>query len=162
LITTSKVGGFPSGAAFDSANIWVTNYGDGTVTKLRANDGAVLGTFTVEPAPTGVAFDGTNIWVSTFNNEGVAFDGANIWAVNAGSNTASKMQISVAGKIPAGSSPLSEKQRNKNFLPSRPRYPNVEDRLNLSGVLCVGGERSIDQNTFLVAALPVLGGSETR
>src|SRR6266566_6445486 len=45
LITTFKVGGFPSGAAFDGANIWVANYGDGTVTKLRGNNGAVLGTF---------------------------------------------------------------------------------------------------------------------
>src|SRR5213076_703674 len=44
------------------------NKGGTTVTKLRARDGATLGTFPLGRAPTGVAFDGTNIWVSTFNN----------------------------------------------------------------------------------------------
>jgi YVTN family beta-propeller protein len=53
--------------AFDGANIWVTNAGDNTVTKLRATDGGVLGTFAVGAAPYGVAFDGANIWVSNFS-----------------------------------------------------------------------------------------------
>jgi len=50
--------------AFDGANIWVTNWGDGTVSKLRASDGANLGTFAVGGDPNGVAFDGANIWVT--------------------------------------------------------------------------------------------------
>jgi len=50
---------------FDGAHIWVTNYGDGSVTKLRASDGATLGTFPVGyDFPTGIAFDGANIWVT--------------------------------------------------------------------------------------------------
>ena len=44
------------------------------VTKLRARDGAVLGTFAVGSGPTGVALDGANIWVA-----------------NEGSNTVSKL-----------------------------------------------------------------------
>jgi len=38
------------GVAFDGANIWVTNYGSNSVTKLRASDGSTLGTFTVGPS----------------------------------------------------------------------------------------------------------------
>ena len=34
------------------------------VTKLRASDGSVLGTFGVESDPRAVAFDGVNIWVA--------------------------------------------------------------------------------------------------
>jgi hypothetical protein len=59
--TTFKVGSQPYGVAFDGANIWTANFGDGTVTKLRANDGEVLGTFKVGVEPYGVTFDGANI-----------------------------------------------------------------------------------------------------
>ncbi len=53
--------------AFDGDNIWVTNssVSSNSVTKLRASDGTVLGTFPVAgPNPAGVAFDGANIWVA--------------------------------------------------------------------------------------------------
>jgi DNA-binding beta-propeller fold protein YncE len=81
--------------------MWIANQGTGTVSKLRASDGTVLGTFTVGGSPYGVAFDGENIWVSGSpelfelratdgktlgfwdppgtNTAGVAFDGANVW-----------------------------------------------------------------------------------
>jgi hypothetical protein len=36
------VGNYPICLAFDGANIWVTNAGDNTVTKLRASDGTNL------------------------------------------------------------------------------------------------------------------------
>ncbi len=64
--TTFAVGNEPSGIAFDGANIWVANFGDGTVTKLQANDGTVLGTYTIGAGvePFGITFDGANIWVS--------------------------------------------------------------------------------------------------
>src|SRR5215472_11561543 len=71
-------GPHPNRAAFDGANIWVSNPGTATppstpasVTKLRANDGALLGTFTIAPAVSGIPGD-----------SGIAFDGANIWLVN--------------------------------------------------------------------------------
>jgi DNA-binding beta-propeller fold protein YncE len=52
----------------------VANETNNTVTKLRAADGANLGTFAAGTSPFGVAFDGANIWVA-----------------NAGSNTVSKL-----------------------------------------------------------------------
>lgn len=82
------------------------------MTKLRASDGALLGTFGVHGGtPYGVAFDGQNIWVTAspyivelrhtdgelvnfFKTNpvptGVAFDGANIWVAN-GKHEVSKM-----------------------------------------------------------------------
>jgi hypothetical protein len=50
--TSFAVGSQPYGVAFDGANIWTANFGDGTVSKLQANDGAVLGTFSI-----GVGFE---------------------------------------------------------------------------------------------------------
>ena len=109
------VGNGPRGVAFDGANIWVTNAGSNNVTKLRASDGALQGTFAVGTSPFGVAFDGANIWVAnnsstvtklrasdgalqgTFaagaNPREVAFDGANIWVSNASSNNVIKLPV---------------------------------------------------------------------
>src|SRR5215472_13198160 len=97
-------GSDPTGIAFDGANIWISNYMGGSVTKLQANDGKFLGKFSVggglAGGPFGVTFDGANIWVSNFNgyvtklraSDGthlgnfyvpapgfMTFDGANIW-----------------------------------------------------------------------------------
>ena len=66
-VATSFGVGQPWGVAFDGANVWVTNQASNTVSKLRASDGATLGTFTVAPTPTGIAFDGANIWVATWD-----------------------------------------------------------------------------------------------
>jgi DNA-binding beta-propeller fold protein YncE len=53
------VGNDPFFLVFDGANIWVTNAGDNTVTKLRASDGANLGTFPVGGLwPAFITFDG--------------------------------------------------------------------------------------------------------
>ena len=104
--TLGVAGGLiPRGVAFDGADIWVTTLSP-LVTKLRASDGAVLGTFNNGALfPSGIAFDGANIWVANngSNNvtklrasdgamlgtfivgngpDGVAFDGANIWVAN--------------------------------------------------------------------------------
>ena len=52
----------PLALAFDGANIWVANGGLlGGVTKLRASDGASLGTFAVGVKPNALAFDGANM-----------------------------------------------------------------------------------------------------
>jgi DNA-binding beta-propeller fold protein YncE len=56
---------------FDGANIWVTN-SSGSVRKLRASDGANLGTFPVGTNPLGVAFDGANIWVANASSNSVS------------------------------------------------------------------------------------------
>ncbi|HTZ98090.1 MAG TPA: hypothetical protein VMB18_16935 [Terriglobales bacterium] len=69
--TTVNVGAQPYGVAFDGKNIWSANFADspGSVTKIRAHDGQVLGTYKVGHQPLGVTFDGENIWVSdNFDN----------------------------------------------------------------------------------------------
>src|SRR5437764_13368773 len=45
IVQTLRVGNYPTGLAFDGANIWVVNEGDNDVMKLRATDGALLGNF---------------------------------------------------------------------------------------------------------------------
>jgi hypothetical protein len=90
---------------FDGSSIWVSSGPSRLITKLRASDGALLGTFLVGSNPgAGLAFDGANIWcriasttrlpklrggdgvnLGTFptglSPSGVAF-GANIWVAN--------------------------------------------------------------------------------
>jgi hypothetical protein len=109
--TTFAVGLAPVGVAFDGANIWVANNASSTVSKLRASDGATLGTFSVYAYM--LAFDGANIWATNGVNtvtklrasdgallgtfavglhpDGLAFDGANIWVANGNSKTVSKL-----------------------------------------------------------------------
>lgn len=99
------VGTSPSGIAFDGANMWVTNYGDGTVSVLRASDGAQIRTPPVGAYPWGIAYDGVNMWVANGGGttvsvlrardgspvmtpsvgnapQNIAFDGANMWVTN--------------------------------------------------------------------------------
>ena len=71
LTTTISVDA-PGSLAFDGANIWVTSSNENTVTKLRASDGALLGTFSVGSNPYSVAFDGANIWVTSFYSNTVS------------------------------------------------------------------------------------------
>jgi DNA-binding beta-propeller fold protein YncE len=66
------VGEHPTGIAFDGANIWVASHNSNNVSKLRASDGALLGTYAVGGAPQGVAFDGVQIWVANFWNNSVS------------------------------------------------------------------------------------------
>ena len=66
------IGSFPSGVAFDGANIWIASSGPDTVTELRAVDGAPLGTFPTGHLPISLVFDGANIWVSNSNSNSVS------------------------------------------------------------------------------------------
>ncbi|MBZ5658750.1 MAG: hypothetical protein LAO56_26215 [Acidobacteriia bacterium] len=54
--------------AFDGFNIWVTNQGSNSVTKVGASNGVVLGTFNVGTTPKGIAFDGASIWVANIDS----------------------------------------------------------------------------------------------
>jgi len=129
--STFTVGFQPYGVAFDGTNIWVTNSGSVSITKLRANDGTVLGTYAVGFIPRGVVFDGSNIWVANSGSDsitklrasdgtvlgtyavgfypyGVAFDGANIWVTNSGSNDVTKLRANdgtVLGTYAVGFNP---------------------------------------------------------
>src|SRR2546423_5765161 len=102
LIQTFPTGDGPQYLAFDGANIWVSNFYGGSLTRLRASDGSPQGTFTAGPTPGQLAFDGANIWVSGWSDNsvrklrasngeilktipvgssvrGLAWDGENIW-----------------------------------------------------------------------------------
>jgi hypothetical protein len=129
---TFSTGTGPRGVAFDGANLWISNFGSNSVTKLRASDGFNLGTFAVGTQPVGVAFDGANIWVANFSSNnvtklravdgalqgafpagtgplGLAFDGANIWVANQNSNNVTKLRASDGanlGTSPVGSGPF--------------------------------------------------------
>ena len=61
---TYSVVSLPRAVAFDGVNIWVTNNGSSSVTKLRASSGLTVGTYSVLSRPVGVAFDGANMWVA--------------------------------------------------------------------------------------------------
>jgi len=113
------VGTTPYGACFDGTNIWVTNTGDNTVSKILANTGEVLGTYTVSPggSPYGVCFDGTYIWVADYtgyltklnqntgavvstysgvvgNGGEILFDGYYIWVSDTGYSRVVKVSTS--------------------------------------------------------------------
>jgi hypothetical protein len=119
--------------------IWISNYGDNTVTKLSAQTGAfqaVYGTGGV--GPTSLAFDGSNVWVTNYTSNtltrlsasgtlqatysltgpptGLTFDGANIWVANSIPQsyyyTLTKIQVST-GAVLAVFTPL---QFNISFL----------------------------------------------
>lgn len=103
--------------AFDGANMWVVSGLQlfSSVTKLRASDGANLGTFVAgTERPQAIAFDGANIWVSNgednclsrirtsdgasvggvcvgFSPQGIAFDGANMWVTHS-ANSVTKLR----------------------------------------------------------------------
>src|SRR2546430_575680 len=54
LTATFPVGSGPGAAAFDGSSMWVTNNTSNDVSKLRASDGAVLGTFSAGTSPAGI------------------------------------------------------------------------------------------------------------
>src|SRR5580704_12350439 len=77
VVTDFVTGGGPNGIVFDGSSVWIVNAPLNSVSKVRASDGATLGTFSVGTVP-GYA----------------AFDGANIWVTNLGDNTVSKLRVS--------------------------------------------------------------------
>ncbi len=107
-----ETGIYPLSIIYDGANMWIGNgINLGSVTKIRAADGAVLGTYaTAGTTVRGLLYDGTSIWVcnsgtntvsrvradnvallGTYatgpNPRSVAFDGTKIWIANSGGNT---------------------------------------------------------------------------
>ena len=107
----------PEGVACGGTNIWITNNGDNTVSKIDPDDGVELAQYATGGSPHGVAFDGTHIWITNtgltsgadvvskidpangttvhhYTGDyplGVAFDGTSIWITNKGDNTVSEM-----------------------------------------------------------------------
>jgi hypothetical protein len=165
---------YPYGVAFDGTNIWVTNNTSplGTVTKLLASTGAVVGTYSVGPLPTAVAFDGTNIWVANSAGStvtkllastgaavgtylvgaqpyGVAFDGTNLWvAIYTNPGTVTKLLAStgaVVGTYSVGRYPYGVAFDGTNIWVTNYYGANVTELLASTGAV-VG--------TYPVGALP--------
>jgi DNA-binding beta-propeller fold protein YncE len=67
-----SVGSQPSSLSFDGVNMWVANYGNSRLRKLRASDGEHVGTFLVGSGPTAIAFDGVRIWVANGDSSSVS------------------------------------------------------------------------------------------
>jgi hypothetical protein len=103
--------------AFDGANMWVVSTGGNSVAKLRASDGANLGSFPTGIFPQSIVFDGANLWTANVNSNNVTklrasdganlgtfavgtapyaitFDGTNIWTANHGSDNVTKLRAS--------------------------------------------------------------------
>jgi hypothetical protein len=116
------VGDDPEGLAFDGDHIWVANFMDDTVTKLRASDGLSMATYSVGDAPQGICFDGGYIWtankgddtvtklrandgtvVGTYNVDSepmaITFDGSHIWVTSEASGTVTKLRASDGGLV---------------------------------------------------------------
>ena len=126
------VGNKPIGLAFDGSSMWVANLNSDNVMKLRASDGANLGTFAVGSLPAEIAFDGSNVWVTNHGGNsvtklkasdgslvgtyavgatpfGIAFDGTNIWVANGGSGSVTKLRANDGanlGTFNIGGSPI--------------------------------------------------------
>lgn len=128
---TLPAGDQPMGMLFDGGFLWITNNGDNTVTRRRANDGALMGTYPVGVSPLGMAYDGARLWVANRGDNtvtrlmaanlaisntipvgaqpnGLCFDGKHIWVANEGHNNVTRLMAATgaaAGTFPVGQSP---------------------------------------------------------
>jgi len=59
----------PQGLAFDGNNVWLANYGAGTIIKFD-NSCAAVGSVSVGSNPINLIFDGSNLWVAKLTNSG--------------------------------------------------------------------------------------------
>jgi hypothetical protein len=128
------VGTYPDFFAFDGVHMWVTNYGSNSVTKIRAADGQVIGSYPAGTNPNPIAFDGLYIWVASQTTPnvtklrasdgsvaatvsglpggehwGMAFDGANIWVTNYNANSVTKIRArdnTIVGSYATGQRPI--------------------------------------------------------
>jgi hypothetical protein len=62
-----SVGATPDHIIFDGDHLWVSNYSAATVTKVRASDAAIVGTYAAGSNPNPLAFDGMYVWVGSEN-----------------------------------------------------------------------------------------------
>jgi hypothetical protein len=119
------------GLAFDGDHIWVGHAGAGRVSKYRASDGALLGTFAGGSRPWELAFDGAHIWTSNSATNSVTkvrasdgamvvdvplpfepgfltFDGTHLWVAELSHDRVTRVRVSdgaVLGGFSAGQNP---------------------------------------------------------
>jgi hypothetical protein len=102
------------GMAFDGEHVWVTNSGANSVTKIRAGDKNVVGTYPTGQTPQGVIYDGMYIWVANNGDNtvtklyasdgsnagtypvgagpvGLVYDGAHVWVANSGGSSVTRL-----------------------------------------------------------------------
>jgi len=165
-VTTSyDVGINPIGVAFDGGSIWVVNNFDETVTKLRASDGAIEGTFALgsgSAGPTGSPglvvnkgdsdnATGVRAPESPFDTgpTTIAYAGGNMWIVNGGSNNVTKVRTSdgaVQGIFSVGTFPQGVAFDGANIWVANAGSNNVT-KLRASDGALVG--------TFTVGTSPI-------
>lgn len=107
----TTVGAAPLQVESDGADLWVTNFGDGTVSRVRASDGKLLETWTGATAAFGVVVAKGKVFVTGRTNpgklyeidpmqpagavttltsslgdspRGISFDGSRVWTANQG------------------------------------------------------------------------------
>ena len=172
---TYTAGSNPIGVVFDGTNIWITNIGSSSVTKLLASTGSAVGTYTVGANPYGIAFDGTNIWVANSasstvtkllastgatvgtypagsNPYGVAFDGINIWVSNYNSSSVTELLASTGatvGTYPVGSNPYGVAFDGTNIWVANSGGSSVTELLASTGATV--GAYPVGTHPFLVA-----------
>ena len=107
-----SVGTGPYRTAFDGANVWVSNLGSNTVSKINPATNQVVASVGIN-SPRGLAFDGSFIWVTSFGTNrvykvdpvtyattsvvvgtsptDVLFDGSWIWVANINADTVTRV-----------------------------------------------------------------------
>jgi YVTN family beta-propeller protein len=129
---TIAVGTHPSGVASDGTNIYVTTYGDDTVSVIDPITNTLIDTIPVGDAPSGIVFSGANIYVANIMSGTVsvinpttnsvidtitvgeqpglmAFTGANIYVTNERDNSVSVINPitnTVTDTITVGNGPV--------------------------------------------------------
>ncbi|MEZ5250875.1 MAG: hypothetical protein R2713_17185 [Ilumatobacteraceae bacterium] len=112
---TAQVGISPYGMLFDGEHVWVSNNGAGTVTKLVASTGAVVGTYPAGNLPGLMAFDGEHVWV-----------------VNGTPNTVTKLDADtgaqVGSALPFATDPSGTFDGDSIWVARRRRQPDLRYR----------------------------------
>lgn len=124
----------PFGITFDGANLWVTNAGSDSVTKMTTN-GAILATY-----HTGMGSSVANAF----------FAGTNIWVQNDHSNTITALRVSdgaVVGTYPAGTGPQGKMAFDGTYLWIPNVYGNAVTKLRVSDGATVA--------TYAVGSFPI-------
>ncbi|HEY2796970.1 MAG TPA: S-layer homology domain-containing protein [Thermoanaerobaculia bacterium] len=134
----TTVGDFPAFAASDGQDIWVTNEGSGTISRVRASDGKLVETWTGADTAYGILVAMGRVFVGSAKQSGalymidpsqppgpvttivpnvgdlpggLAFDGSRLWVANFSPNTGS-----VAIVTPAATPPWSVINVTTGFL----------------------------------------------
>jgi S-layer family protein len=120
----TQVGNFPLSVEFDGTDLWVANQTSGTVSRVRASDGRLLGTWTGATFATSVLVARGRIFVTGFTGpgqlysidptqppgavlllsnelgggpQGIAYDGSRIWTANSNAGNVSIFRFICVG-----------------------------------------------------------------